>query len=600
MESKEIIRRVLKEFESNSSGFEPFIRHIRFPKYKNFAKNVRIDFNFPITVLVGENGCNKSSIIRALYGAPANKSLGDYWFESKIDTIREEEKAPSCFIYGYIYPLEDKVVEVLKTRVHNKDNPDYWEPSRPIVQYGMEKIEVKKSLTKDEKLYRSKTRWNPVNKDVIYLDFRHEALSAYDKFFYCTDLRGVSDAYKSKQDFVRRYSKNLRKAIDEDLKNYSIYQTKRVVENKLLNDEAVEHISKILNKKYSSIRILTHTFYTSEPAKTVFLSSENGTDYSEAFAGSGEFSVVCLVDAILGAEPKSLILLDEPEVSIHPRAQQKLMEFLCQQVLKSKYQIVIATHSPYITKHLPKGAVKLLFLDKNNQVFVNNNVYPSEVFVEIGASKSQLTILVEDVCAKKVLEACIKNVGKTKLFKVRSAERFGAEGILNHDAVTDFIEGANDIVYCLDGDKRRDFPVIDSNLDKLEEGIKIIAPGAKLTQPNANKETKIREYSRFLEHLQEKLYYLPDAYGPEEIIWEVLPKNEKDRINIASLGKDKFKEGVRQACFNHFGNDDSEAIVRYVEFYAAYLLTGTHLTRFDEGLRKLVDDLSEYFDKIFK
>lgn len=38
MESKEIIRRVLKEFESNSSGFEPFIRHIRFPKYKNFAK----------------------------------------------------------------------------------------------------------------------------------------------------------------------------------------------------------------------------------------------------------------------------------------------------------------------------------------------------------------------------------------------------------------------------------------------------------------------------------------------------------------------------------------------------------------------------------
>lgn len=93
--------------------------------------------------MVGENGCNKSSIIRALYGAPANKSLGDYWFESKIDTIREEEKTPSCFIYGYIYPLEDKVVEVLKTRVHNKDNPDYWEPSRPIVQYGMEKIEVK-------------------------------------------------------------------------------------------------------------------------------------------------------------------------------------------------------------------------------------------------------------------------------------------------------------------------------------------------------------------------------------------------------------------------------------------------------------------------
>ena len=84
---------------------------------------------------------NKSSVIRALYGAPAQKSLGEYWFESKIDTISEEEKHPSCFIYGYVSPLENKTVEVLKTRVHKENDPDYWEPSRPIAQYGMEKIE---------------------------------------------------------------------------------------------------------------------------------------------------------------------------------------------------------------------------------------------------------------------------------------------------------------------------------------------------------------------------------------------------------------------------------------------------------------------------
>ena len=414
MQSEELIERIFNEFKSNSSGFEPFIRYIRFPNYKNFIADARIDFSFPITVLVGENGCNKSSVIRALYGAPAKKSLGEYWFESKIDTIKEEKESPSCFIYGYIYPLEDKKVEVLKTRVHKENNPDYWEPSRPIAKYGMEKIDNKKSLTKKEKLYRSKTRWNPIKKSVTFLDFRHEALSAYDKFFYCTALNAVSGVYKTKQDFIRRYSKNLRKAIDENLRNYNIYQTKKIVENKLLDSRAVGHISRILGKNYSSIRILTHTFYTSEPAKTVLLTAENGTDYSEAFAGSGEFSVVCLVDAILEASPRSLILLDEPEVSIHPYAQQKLMEFLCQQILNKKFQIIIATHSPYLTQNLPKGAVKLLFLAENGQIHVKNNIYPSEVFIEIGASKSQLTVLVEDVCAKIVLEACLKNVGKQK------------------------------------------------------------------------------------------------------------------------------------------------------------------------------------------
>ena len=78
MDLKELIEKVINNFNSKNSDFEPFIRHIRFPKYKNFVSGTKIDFTFPITVLVGENGCNKSSVIRALYGAPTNKSLGEY------------------------------------------------------------------------------------------------------------------------------------------------------------------------------------------------------------------------------------------------------------------------------------------------------------------------------------------------------------------------------------------------------------------------------------------------------------------------------------------------------------------------------------------
>ena len=56
--------------------FDPYISHIRFPHYKNLAPDLKIDFDFPITALVGPNGTNKSSILRAIQGSPGNENLG--------------------------------------------------------------------------------------------------------------------------------------------------------------------------------------------------------------------------------------------------------------------------------------------------------------------------------------------------------------------------------------------------------------------------------------------------------------------------------------------------------------------------------------------
>ncbi|MCC2890180.1 hypothetical protein [Enterobacter hormaechei] len=58
---KDRIRALQRELEKGD--FEPFIQHIRFPYFKNLEMNARIDFQFPITALVGQNGTNKSSVI---------------------------------------------------------------------------------------------------------------------------------------------------------------------------------------------------------------------------------------------------------------------------------------------------------------------------------------------------------------------------------------------------------------------------------------------------------------------------------------------------------------------------------------------------------
>lgn len=73
--------------------------------------------------------------MRAFYGAPVNKSLGEYWFETKVDKIKDDGDKPSCFIYGYFYPVESKIVEVLKTRVKRMtiriigNPPDQYKPT---------------------------------------------------------------------------------------------------------------------------------------------------------------------------------------------------------------------------------------------------------------------------------------------------------------------------------------------------------------------------------------------------------------------------------------------------------------------------------------
>ena len=78
--------KLVSEIKGMKEGgqFKNYIDYIRFPLYRNLEKNTRIDFDFPLTVFVGQNGSGKSSCLQALYGVPGYSSTGDYWFETKV------------------------------------------------------------------------------------------------------------------------------------------------------------------------------------------------------------------------------------------------------------------------------------------------------------------------------------------------------------------------------------------------------------------------------------------------------------------------------------------------------------------------------------
>lgn len=447
---------------------EPFIEHIRFPYLKNLSPDTRIEFSYPITALVGANGTNKSTVLRAIQGSPGYSNLGQYWFSTSIDPITDqnqnEEGGRPCFIYGYWNAHAGKTVEIIKTRIHKANDPDYWEPSRAIAKYGMEEIPPLPEGV-EPPAGRFKTRWNTIDKPVSYLDFRAD-LSAYDKFFYHGELRNRQSTPKSKKEFIRRNSPHLKSAIENKSTSYNHYGVERIIgkENRLLSPEELFEVSFILGRAYSEISIIRHTFFNCDAYTAIMKVAE--LKYSEAFAGSGEFAVIRLVIGVMTAPEKSLILLDEPEVSLHPGAQDRLMTFLAKMVKLRKQQFVIATHSPAIIRHLPPDAIKVFVMSKSGKVVVpSQKAFPEEAFFHLGEPiPGKITVVVEDPLAEAIVRRAIRLAGEaaSNLFDVRYYAG-GSQTLWAHYITVFSAEDRSDILVLLDGDRRPATSTPDSN-----------------------------------------------------------------------------------------------------------------------------------------
>lgn len=135
--------------------------------------------------------------------------------------------------------------------------------------------------------------------------------------------------------------------------------------------------------------------------------TSNFNQYSDAFAGSGESAAALLVHNILQAPEKSLILLDEPETSLHPRAQQRMLEFIAHQAVRKSLQIVIATHSIYLAKKLPQKAIRVLVLDTDGSVTIRTDLSADEALHEIDTIPAGKAILVEDERAKHIVDSAL-------------------------------------------------------------------------------------------------------------------------------------------------------------------------------------------------
>ena len=74
----------------------------------------------------------------------------------------------------------------------------------------------------------------------------------------------------------------------------------------------------------------------------------------------GEDATLDFFRIIQGVPQYSLLIIDEVEASLHPRAQRRLTRFLLWLARHRRIQVILSTHSPYVLEELPPEARVLL------------------------------------------------------------------------------------------------------------------------------------------------------------------------------------------------------------------------------------------------
>lgn len=173
-------------------------------------------------------------------------------------------------------------------------------------------------------------------------------------------------------------------------------------------DRIKQNICRVLGCGYDTIssNMVTH-FHQTGKIVTV---NRVGTSYSEAHMGYGEGRSQYLISAIETLPEKSLVLIEEPETSLHPSAQHEFGKYLVDVAIERRHQILITTHSEFILEALPSQS--RVYLNRSQQgidPIIGLTALQAKSLMAHGHVKA-LHVLVEDDCAKAVLSEMIRVV----------------------------------------------------------------------------------------------------------------------------------------------------------------------------------------------
>ena len=315
------------------------IRNLYITEYKglrditlNFENNNNV---LDLVVLAGVNGSGKTRVLESIL-----KYFQDYlnYKQNNIEAgIFYEEKEKNCIsnVGDFFDGLENFSYREVNNPLHEK----YIEIKKkldilPKIIYVPTEINFQKMNVASTTLVQEYKFINIVNTNLI------KDIPSY------IATKMISTMLKNKNEKVGDVQKKVFNEINEIFENLSI-------------NVKVEDIS----QDGRNITLFTN-------------SSGDKFDINELSSGEKQLFLRTLAIKMLNPE-NSIILIDEPELSLHPKWQQRIVDVY--RKIGKNNQIIIATHSPHILGSVKKDNIMLLDKDDDGKIIVKtgNELYNS-------------------------------------------------------------------------------------------------------------------------------------------------------------------------------------------------------------------------------
>jgi predicted ATPase len=175
-------------------------------------------------------------------------------------------------------------------------------------------------------------------------------------------------------------------------------ETKR----KMFSPEALQRFSAIQGRTYDNAGFALSNV---DENRWVPITSMRSAEYSGFHQGAGELALAELLQTDF---PKyGIVLIDEFETSLHPRAQRRLMRELAEICRVQEIQLILTTHSPYVLEELPPQG-RMYVMNSTKEKVLVTGVSPSFALTQMDDEPHpELDIYVEDSTAQILLEEII-------------------------------------------------------------------------------------------------------------------------------------------------------------------------------------------------
>lgn len=184
-----------------------------------------------------------------------------------------------------------------------------------------------------------------------------------------------------------------------------------------VEDRVKDWMCKILSRNYESVVIQEISLGSLK--EKISCVNQASITYSEFHMGFGEARSHYLVGILENLPEKSLILIEEPETSLHPSAQFNFGLYLVDVCTRKGHQVLLTTHSESLLNALPQES-RIFLKPVEGGVEVIENLTASQAHsLMTDGQKKALKIFVEDEgeksIAKIILEIIIRKQDSTFL-----------------------------------------------------------------------------------------------------------------------------------------------------------------------------------------